>query len=1056
MIDVKKTCCPSHSIPPKVDSLSSILIFCILFSLIVIISGALFGCAPKQMTLDEAVQTTISMRGKSFVPPPRSIDNILDVIAIDSTKAALPVKEIVKRSKTEVPLNATKNELIQFYISRGEAAFGIGFFGQSREDFQKAYELVGPEKASDRLIDLLASSELNIQNYEKASTLFTILKERHSLGLRPYAQLAYIFALTGQFEKAEGVKNEGLADGGTKSSKYSPWDELNKGRLEYTVFNMQAKYEEAEPIMRRAVAAAAAIPNQRYLVQIERIRLIRNLIDQNSLVEAELEARKTIMESTNLLGSESIYSMAARTILAEVLLAQGRLIDAERVSQAAVQAYEQLDIPLTFGWWSRSIDTAGKILVAKGDYWGAMKQYDFFLRMKESNRYIFDAFCGNNRNVMLTLMMTGRSAEAMDLIESAYQKSENLLGKNHLQSAELLALRGMVNNSLNNLESAYRDFSDSIPLIAKSKTYAENRLLNNRFRVILESYLDLLSKLRGSLAEKTLSISAPAKAFEASTLLSGSAVQSAVLASSTRMTIEDPALLELTRAEQDVQQQVAAYQNLIQDILSRPLGDSDRQGINNVKAMLDKLIAARETIVEEVQKRFPNYANLTNPRQPSLADVQGRLKPEEVIISICSTENSTYVFAVSQSGPPEMVSVPITKKNFENLVSALKKSLSPMSDRLGQLPAYDFEKAYELYSLLLKPVEAAWKNSKHMILTTSGPLGQLPFAIITTGPFHLQKDKDVLFSNYRDAPWLIKKIPINTVPSASSFVALRAMPGAAGAKEAFAGFGDPFFNKTQMAQALNEKKMHSDRNTAENTKLDIRGIRLTKDGNLDNKKIVSCTIERLERLQDTADELQSIAEALGANPVRDVYLGRRASEKQVKSMDLSDRRVVAFASHALVPYDLDGLDQPAIALSAPSVTGDEDDGLLTMAEILDLKLNADWVVLSACNTGAAEGAGAEAVSGLGRAFFYAGTRAVLVSMWPVETSSAKKLTTSLFRHQKENSALSKAQAHQMAMLELIEGPGMLDEGGRIIASYAHPFFWAPFIIVGDNGMTNLN
>jgi len=411
---------------------------------------------------------------------------------------------------------------------------------------------------------------------------------------------------------------------------------------------------------------------------------------------------------------------------------------------------------------------------------------------------------------------------------------------------------------------------------------------------------------------------------------------------------------------------------------------------------------------------------------------------------------------VSQTGPPEMVSVPITKKNLENLVSELKKSLSPMSDRLGQLPAYDFEKAYELYSLLLKPVEAAWKNSKHMILTTSGPLGQLPFAIITTGPFHLEIDREVLFSNYRVAPWLIKKIPINTVPSVSSFVALRAMPGAGGAKEAFAGFGDPFFNKTQMAQALNEKKMHSDTNTDDIAKLYIRGIRLTKDGNLDNKKLVSCTIERLERLPDTADELQSIAEALGANPVRDVYLGQRTSEKQVKSMDLSDRRVVAFASHALVPYDLDGLDQPAIALSGPSVTGDEDDGLLTMAEILDLKLNADWVVLSACNTGAAEGAGAEAVSGLGRAFFYAGTRALLVSMWPVETSSAKKLTTSLFRHQKENPALSKAQAHQMAMLELIEGPGMLDEGGRIIASYAHPFFWAPFIIVGDNGMTNLN
>ena len=130
-------------------------------------------------------------------------------------------------------------------------------------------------------------------------------------------------------------------------------------------------------------------------------------------------------------------------------------------------------------------------------------------------------------------------------------------------------------------------------------------------------------------------------AFEISTLLSDSAVQAAVLASTARMTIEDPALQELTRTEQDVQQQIAAYQNLIQDILSRSLGDSDHQGINNVKDMLDKMIAAREIIVTEIYMRFPNYANLVNSRQPSLADVQSWLKPEEVIISICSAENST-------------------------------------------------------------------------------------------------------------------------------------------------------------------------------------------------------------------------------------------------------------------------------------------------------------------------------------------------------------------------------------------------------------------------------
>ena len=181
-------------------------------------------------------------------------------------------------------------------------------------------------------------------------------------------------------------------------------------------------------------------------------------------------------------------------------------------------------------------------------------------------------------------------------------------------------------------------------------------------------------------------------------------------------------------------------------------------------------------------------------------------------------------------------------------------------------------------------------------------------------------------------------------------------------------------------------------------------------------------------------------------------MGTGASEYRVKTMNLSNRRIVAFATHALVPGDLDGLDQPALALCSPSVTGDNEDGLLTMGEIMKLRLNADWVVLSACNTGAAEGAGAEAVSGLGRAFFYAGARAILVSMWPVETTSAQKLTTGLFRHQVADKKYSRARALRRSILDLIDDPGLKDPAsGKVIACYAHPLFWAPFIIVGDSG-----
>jgi CHAT domain-containing protein len=152
----------------------------------------------------------------------------------------------------------------------------------------------------------------------------------------------------------------------------------------------------------------------------------------------------------------------------------------------------------------------------------------------------------------------------------------------------------------------------------------------------------------------------------------------------------------------------------------------------------------------------------------------------------------------------------------------------------------------------------------------------------------------------------------------------------------------------------------------------------------------------------------------------------------------------------LLPGDLDGLDQPALALSAPSVTGDDEDGLLTMREILGLKLNADWILLSACNTGAADGDGSEALTGLGRACFYAGTKAILVSMWAVESTSAKKITTGLFKSQRQNSAFSRAKALQKSILKMIDEEHLQDvENGKIIASYAHPFFWSPFVIAGD-------
>jgi CHAT domain-containing protein len=196
----------------------------------------------------------------------------------------------------------------------------------------------------------------------------------------------------------------------------------------------------------------------------------------------------------------------------------------------------------------------------------------------------------------------------------------------------------------------------------------------------------------------------------------------------------------------------------------------------------------------------------------------------------------------------------------------------------------------------------------------------------------------------------------------------------------------------------------------------------------------------LPSLPDTAIELRAIAQNLGV-PSSDLHLGADASETTVKRVPLSDYRIVYFATHGLVAGDIKGLVEPSLALSIPQQPSDFDDGLLTASEVSRLKLNADWVVLSACNTIAGEKPGAEALSGLARAFFYAGARALLVSHWAVASAAATRLTTSTFDILKGDPKLGRAEALRRAMLDYLNDPSETRN--------AYPAFWGPFEIVGD-------
>jgi CHAT domain-containing protein len=350
---------------------------------------------------------------------------------------------------------------------------------------------------------------------------------------------------------------------------------------------------------------------------------------------------------------------------------------------------------------------------------------------------------------------------------------------------------------------------------------------------------------------------------------------------------------------------------------------------------------------------------------------------------------------------------------------------------------------------LLQPVEAGWKKSKRLIVVTNGALGLLPLSLLPTALAEIDSNDDPLFSSYRAVPWLARNYAVSSVPSSAALRTLRQLPPGRPGRSELIGFGDPLFSPEQAEQAASEQ---APIRVADTGTVTTRGMPLKRRSSPKLEGVDSAELAMLPRLPDTAEELRSIAIALQADPSKVLKLGKDANEEVVKTIDLSGFKVLAFATHGLVPGELNGLTQPALALSAPAIVGVGGDGLLTMEEILELKLDADWVVLSACNTGAGQGAGAEAASGLGRAFFYAGTRALLVTNWSVHSQSARELVTDLFRRQADDPKLTRAEALRLAMVTLMDGAGYVGADGKTDFAYAHPLFWAPYTIIGDGGL----
>ena len=300
---------------------------------------------------------------------------------------------------------------------------------------------------------------------------------------------------------------------------------------------------------------------------------------------------------------------------------------------------------------------------------------------------------------------------------------------------------------------------------------------------------------------------------------------------------------------------------------------------------------------------------------------------------------------------------------------------------------------------------------------TDGALGSIPFNILVTeGPEEAVDE----FTDYKDVPWLARDYALTTLPSVSSLRALRVFSKQTREETSpFVGFGDPLLDGSP--SGTKGPSLAS----------------LFNRGAIANVEI----IRNMSALPKSADELRLIADSLGANE-DSIYIRENATEKTVKNLDLSGSEVIAFATHALVAGEMKGLAEPGLILTPPEEGTKIDDGFLTASEVAQLKLYPGLVILSACNTASSDGTpGAKGLSGLAKAFFYAGSRTLLVSYWAVESDASKRLTTGMFEAMDDDSDIGPAEALRRSMSDLLD-----DED---TPWFGHPMFWAPFVVVGE-------
>lgn len=525
-------------------------------------------------------------------------------------------------------------------------------------------------------------------------------------------------------------------------------------------------------------------------------------------------------------------------------------------------------------------------------------------------------------------------------------------------------------------------------------------------------------------------------------LIGGSAA-GAIARSAARQAAEDEGGLgQLARERQELADRWTTLETDMTRALPLPGRDGERTR-ERLRSELADVERRLQRLDDQLQQESPSFFAVTRQQPLTISEAQALLAEDEAAVMLVPTPFGTHVFAVTADdyfwhrsnwdrGTVDQV---VRRLQFDlgfESANSLGEYEEWLAQQEGEGPyPYSFEYAHAAYEELIFEIEEVIRDKSHVFVMAQGPLASMPLGVLAvTVPEWPSGEPETL----RSALWLADRYALVTVPNLPSIRYLREFAAAPEARPAsFLGFGDPV-----LAGSAEERGGRLARDEGGFAQLFSAASPATSRG--ERGVANSDALRALSQLPGTATELQSMWNAFG-QPANALYLRESARERDVKRMAL-EAEVIAFATHGLMAGEISSVAEPGLVLTPPDRASLSDDGYLSMSEIAELDINAEWVILSACNTAAGDGGPADdALSGLARAFLFAGARSLLVSHWPVRDDVAAVLTVRTVELTRADPTLSRAQAFQQAMVEIRNDPQHDD--------WAHPSAWAPFVLVGD-------